>query len=226
LRQLPITPRRLPITLQACQATSKTQPNAWTTFNTQSLLGAALVGQKKYAEAEPLLLNGYEGMKQRAKTIPPPGKAWLPEAAQRLVQLYEAMAKKDEAARWRSEQERYTGKLVGPVHEVGTGLELKGRLDAQTPGLAYQVKLLAGKTYIIDLVSPNQKALDPYLFLHDATGKKLAEDDSGGSRNARIVFRAEQDGTYRIGASSFNAGSGAFTLTVRAQPKEAKGQKN
>ncbi len=27
------------------------------------MLGGALLGQKKYAEAEPLLLKGYEGMK-------------------------------------------------------------------------------------------------------------------------------------------------------------------
>jgi serine/threonine protein kinase len=216
-----------PLLRECLTIREKTQPDAWTTFNTMSLLGGALLGQKKYAEAEPLLLKGYEGMKQREETIPPPGKVRLPEAAERLVQLYEATDKKDETARWRSEQERYTGKLVGPVHEVGTGLELKGQLDAQTPALAYQVKFVAGKTYVIDMVSPDQKALNLYLYLHDATGKKLAEDnDSGAGRNARIVFRAEQDGTYRIGASSFNAGSGAFTLTVREQPKEAKGQKN
>ena len=62
----------------------------------------------------------------------------------------------------------------------------------------------------------------------DSTGKKLAEedDDSGGGLNARIVFRAEQDGTYRIQATSFNAGNGAFTLTVREHPKEPKKEKN
>ncbi len=76
-------------------------------------------------------------------------------------------------------------KVVGPVHEVGKGLELRGQLDKQTPALVYQVKLAAGKTYVIDMVSPDQKALDPYLVLMDATGKKLAEDDdSGGGRNA------------------------------------------
>ena len=36
----------------------KMQPDAWTTFNTQSLLGGALLGQKKYADAEQLLLKG------------------------------------------------------------------------------------------------------------------------------------------------------------------------
>jgi hypothetical protein len=83
----------------------KTQPDAWTTFNTQSMLGGALLGQQKYAEAEPLLLAGYGGMKQREKTIPAQGKVRIPEAIERLVQLYEAMDKKDEAAKWRKELE-------------------------------------------------------------------------------------------------------------------------
>jgi eukaryotic-like serine/threonine-protein kinase len=79
------------------------EPNAWTTFNTKSQLGGALLGQKKYADAEPLLLAGYEGMKQREKTIPPQGKIRITEAIERLVQLYEAMDKKGDAAKWRKE---------------------------------------------------------------------------------------------------------------------------
>src|SRR5205085_3919931 len=81
----------------------QTQPDVWSTFNTQSMLGGALLGQKKYAEAEPLLLAGYEGMKQREKTIPPPGQIRIPEAIERLVQLYEATDNPDEAAKWRKE---------------------------------------------------------------------------------------------------------------------------
>jgi len=66
------------------------------------------------------------------------------------------------------------------------------------------------------MVSPDQKTLDPYLVLTDGTGKSLAEDDdSGGGLNARIVFRPEQAGTFRILATSINFGAGAFTLTVR-----------
>jgi tetratricopeptide (TPR) repeat protein len=80
-------------------------PDAWTTFNTQSLLGGTLAGQKKYADAEPLLLTGYEGMKAHAKTIPPQGKPRLPEAALRLVQLYQALDRKNEAAKWQNELE-------------------------------------------------------------------------------------------------------------------------
>lgn len=70
------------------------------------------------------------------------------------------------------------------------------------------------------------KALDPYLVLTDAAGKKLAEHQkSGGGLNARITFRPEQAGTYCIQATSFDGGAGPFTLTVREQaaaPKEEK----
>jgi hypothetical protein len=143
------------------------------------------------------------------------------------VQLYEATDKKDEAAKWRKTLvASQVGKVTGPVHEVGKGLELRGQLDKQTSSLVYQVKLAAGKTYVIDMVSPDQKALDPHLVLTDAAGKKLAEHQkSGAGLNARITFRAEQAGAYRIQATTFNAGVGPFTLTVREQaaaPKEEK----
>ena len=94
-----------PLLRESLTIREKTQPDAWPTFNTQSLLGGALLSQKKYAEAEPLLRKGYEGMKQREKTIPPQGKARLTEALERVVQLYEATGKQDEAAKWRKELE-------------------------------------------------------------------------------------------------------------------------
>jgi tetratricopeptide (TPR) repeat protein len=80
------------------------QPDAWTTFNTQSMLGGALLRQKKYADAEPLLLKGYEGMKQRTEKMPPQTKdARLREALERMVQLYDAKNESEEAAKWRKE---------------------------------------------------------------------------------------------------------------------------
>jgi hypothetical protein len=104
------------------------------------------------------------------------------------------------------------------VHEVGAGLDLKGNLGGnKAPNFAYNVKFVAGKTYVIDMVSPDQKALDPYLLLFDPSGKKVAEDDDGGEGlNARIVHRAEASGLYRIVCSSFEkSGAGPYTLAVR-----------
>jgi hypothetical protein len=75
-------------------------PDDWRTFNVRSMLGCALLGQKKYADAEPLLLAGYEGMKQREDKIPTAGKLHVKETIQRLVQLYEATGKSNQAAEW------------------------------------------------------------------------------------------------------------------------------
>jgi serine/threonine protein kinase/Tfp pilus assembly protein PilF len=82
---------------------SQHQRDGWQHFDVQSLLGGSLLGQKKYAEAEPLLLAGYEGLKQRAGRLPPEAAARFPESAERLVQLYDALGQKEQVARWRKE---------------------------------------------------------------------------------------------------------------------------
>ena len=79
------------------------EPDHWRTFNTISRLGEALVGQKKYAEAERLLIQGYDGLKLRPATPASQGKALLTEAIKRLMRLYEGWDKPDQAAKWRKE---------------------------------------------------------------------------------------------------------------------------
>jgi len=76
-------------------------PDDWRTFNARSMLGGSLLGQKKYAEAEPLLVSGYEGMKQREVNIPLEGKVRLSETLQRLVKLCEATSRPNQAAEWK-----------------------------------------------------------------------------------------------------------------------------
>ncbi|MBX9624846.1 MAG: tetratricopeptide repeat protein, partial [Gemmataceae bacterium] len=83
------------------------QPGHWATSDTRSLLGGSLFGRGELAEAEPLLVAGYEGMKARRPTIPPPARPRLPEAADRLVDLYQALGKPDEVKRWRAERATY-----------------------------------------------------------------------------------------------------------------------
>ena len=63
------------------------------------------MGQKKYADAEPLLSTGYEGMKAREKN---PGndvarlamKIRIPEAVDRLIALYTALEHPDGVKKW------------------------------------------------------------------------------------------------------------------------------
>jgi serine/threonine protein kinase/tetratricopeptide (TPR) repeat protein len=78
------------------------EADVWTTFNTRSMLGGALLGEKKFTEAEPLLLSGYEGMREREPTIPAVGRVRLIEALDRLVQLYDATGQNEKTAEWRS----------------------------------------------------------------------------------------------------------------------------
>jgi eukaryotic-like serine/threonine-protein kinase len=59
-------------------------------------LGGNFLRQKKYAAAEPLLLQGFEGMKHQAAA-----KVRLVESAQLLVDLYEAWGRPEQAALWR-----------------------------------------------------------------------------------------------------------------------------
>jgi serine/threonine protein kinase/tetratricopeptide (TPR) repeat protein len=45
----------------------KNLPDDWRTFTAQNMLGGILLLEKRYAEAEPLLLSGYSGMKERGE---------------------------------------------------------------------------------------------------------------------------------------------------------------
>jgi hypothetical protein len=69
------------------------------------VLGGALAGQARYAEAEPLLLEGYTGMKQRTAKMASPLWWALTAAAERLVQFYDAWEKPEQAAEWRKQLE-------------------------------------------------------------------------------------------------------------------------
>jgi tetratricopeptide (TPR) repeat protein len=78
-------------------------PDHWRAFNTQSLLGAALSGQKRFSEAEPLLLAAQAGLTARAAKIGPLYRGAVPEATKRLADLYTAWGKPGEAQRWQSQ---------------------------------------------------------------------------------------------------------------------------
>ena len=78
----------------------KTIPNEWPTYNCRSTLGLILTSERKYAEAEPLLLSAYEGLSQTQGTFSTDLKARVRESLERLVQLYQAIPRPDQAAQW------------------------------------------------------------------------------------------------------------------------------
>jgi tetratricopeptide (TPR) repeat protein/tRNA A-37 threonylcarbamoyl transferase component Bud32 len=71
----------------------KVLPDDWLTFHIRSVLGGCLLGQKKYVEAEPLLVAGYEGLKCREHLVPYSAIPRLWEALERLVQLNQDLSR-------------------------------------------------------------------------------------------------------------------------------------
>jgi tetratricopeptide (TPR) repeat protein len=90
-----------PLLREALAIREKAMPDDYSRFLTMSLLGGALLNQGKYPEAEPLVVAGYEGIKAREAKIRASTKSLiLPEAAERVVRLYEAWGKPDQARSW------------------------------------------------------------------------------------------------------------------------------
>ena len=105
--------------LRECVAIrEKTQPDVWNTFNAKSMLGGALLGlakegkdagskAKRLAEAGPLLVQGYEGMKTREQTIPPQAAEAIPAALDRLIDFHTVTNKPEEVKEYRELRAKY-----------------------------------------------------------------------------------------------------------------------
>ena len=93
------------------------QPNNWSTFNTRSVLGGALLGQKRYDAAEPLLRAGYEGMTWRIEKIPLRDKVRVSEALDRLIAFAEATNKADDVKAWKDERTKLPANPPRPATE-------------------------------------------------------------------------------------------------------------
>lgn len=90
------------ILLRECLRTRESVgKESWWRFHTMSQLGGALAGLKREVEAEPLLTAGYEGLKAREGEIPEPLKKYVAQAGERVVALYDAWNRPDQAAEWR-----------------------------------------------------------------------------------------------------------------------------
>jgi eukaryotic-like serine/threonine-protein kinase len=91
-----------PLAREVLEKDKKVQPDDVERFFAESLLGACLTGEKKYAEAEPLLLEGYQGMVTRkARMLAVPELRKLDRAREWIVQLYDQWGKLDKAAEWK-----------------------------------------------------------------------------------------------------------------------------
>ncbi len=101
----------------------------WLVANVKSMLGEALLGQKKLAEAEPRLVAGYEGLAQDKHAIPEAARdERMTEAVQRLIDLAAATNKPHEEEKWQVELAKYPAQK--PAKKTSTPAALLLLVDA------------------------------------------------------------------------------------------------
>jgi tetratricopeptide (TPR) repeat protein len=101
-----------PIVREFLALSEEKMPNTYQMFQGKWLLGRSLLGQKKYRDAELLLLEGYEGMKRHETTLlarslwPVSAPAYLKggmiKNLQQIIEIYEASGQREQAANWRA----------------------------------------------------------------------------------------------------------------------------
>jgi tetratricopeptide (TPR) repeat protein len=87
----------------------KLTPNRWTTSVNRVRLGEALVGQGRFAEAEALLLQGQDEVKQHNLAAD-----FQKDALEQLVKFYTDWGKPDHAAEWQKKLDEYNAAAAGP----------------------------------------------------------------------------------------------------------------
>jgi tetratricopeptide (TPR) repeat protein len=95
---------------EALEGQQKRNPDGWERYDSQTMFAASLVGQLKFAEAEPLLKDGYRGLVEHESAIPWESRSAVNQANQRIIELYESWGKPKEAEAWRREHPSLNGK--------------------------------------------------------------------------------------------------------------------
>jgi serine/threonine protein kinase len=91
-----------PLLHEALSSYEATSPGSWQLYRSQSLLGTTLVAQGRFAEAEPLLVDGFHGMLQQEAMIPFESRSEIHRTGQQILQLYERWGKSEKAEAWRA----------------------------------------------------------------------------------------------------------------------------
>lgn len=91
----------------------------------------------------------------------------------------------------------------------------EGTIDSVGDTDWFALPVAAGTRYAVALETRGAAGLDdPVLSLTAPSGEQIVNDDSSGSRNARLELTATEDGTARIEARGFsNTDLGGYTLS-------------
>jgi len=87
---------------EAAHGYERIWPDNWRRYGAESVLGSALADQKRFTEAEPLLLSGYNGLVEREATIPAPDRPAIQRARDRITRFYQESDHPGKAKDWQA----------------------------------------------------------------------------------------------------------------------------
>jgi Ca2+-binding RTX toxin-like protein len=77
----------------------------------------------------------------------------------------------------------------------------------------FRIEVQAGQSYTVTVDAASGSALDPFLRLHDATGKLVAsDDDTGAGSNALVSFTANQTTHLFLSAGGYGTSTGSYQV--------------
>jgi tetratricopeptide (TPR) repeat protein len=88
---------------EGLEGRGKDAPVPWQRYEMQSMLGASLVAQARFEEAEPLLLSAYQALTLHQHEIPWESRSAVEQTNHRIIKLYQSWGKPDKAQAWRRE---------------------------------------------------------------------------------------------------------------------------
>ena len=100
---------------------------------------------------------------------------------------------------------------------LALGTAKSGILEATGDHDWFRITLTAGQTY--QFLLKGVSLFDPYLYLRNSAGTVIAsDDDSAGTNNSLITFKAATSGTYFLDAAAYrNSYTGSYTLLATSQ---------
>ena len=91
-----------PIAREVMELDGGRRPDHWERFMAESILGASLLGEKKYSEAERWLLAGYRGIEARKDKLDASDRYRTGRVRGWIEKLYREWGKREEARAWGS----------------------------------------------------------------------------------------------------------------------------
>jgi serine/threonine protein kinase/tetratricopeptide (TPR) repeat protein len=184
---------------QSLAIQAKKNSNTRLTFLVQSMLGGALLGQKRYGDAELLLLEGYRGMTRDATTPIVTRFPHVTEAVERLIQLYDAWPKPDEAAKWRKQLQAH--KMTLPrsfswdyTFQPEPGVRLWSRADNGT----FIERFPSGKQQKFKLVAPDLVANMEGVIVQLENSKLQTFIPYIGQKEMSLRMRGNEKGQWQL----------------------------